>query len=213
MNIGVRHLLPIYPLVIIWASQAIQWPTQRGVVSVAKVVMLTGLTAWYVLNTLGSHPHYVTYFNELIGGPRNGYQYLSDSNVDMGQDLKRVSAYLREAGITEPHVLCLGETNLWGCHGVAYHMPHAKLWGAEYPRALPAELPAGFFVIGKTPRWLAREKLKKNAAALQQWKALAKLLDNVAPVHTIGHSVDIYYLTPHKTLLSNQPQTHSRRIE
>jgi hypothetical protein len=112
-----------------------------------------------------------------------------------------------------PHVLCLGETNLWGCHGVAYHMPHAKLWGAEYPRALPAELPAGFFVIGKTPRWLAREKLKKNAAALQQWKALAKLLDNVAPVHTIGHSVDIYYLTPHKTLLSNQPQTHSRRIE
>jgi hypothetical protein len=39
------------------------------------------------------HPHYLAYFNEIIGGPRNGYKYLIDSNLDWGQDDDRALAF------------------------------------------------------------------------------------------------------------------------
>ena len=38
----------------------------------------------------------MSYFNELAGGPKNGYTYVTDSNADWGQDLKRLKAYLND---------------------------------------------------------------------------------------------------------------------
>ena len=40
------------------------------------------------------HPHYLAYFNELVGGPDRCYVHLSDSNVDWGQDLPAFSRWL-----------------------------------------------------------------------------------------------------------------------
>jgi hypothetical protein len=48
---------------------------------------MTGLVCWYVFGVISVHPHYTAYFNELAGGPSNGWRYLSDSNVDIGQDI------------------------------------------------------------------------------------------------------------------------------
>src|SRR5207244_5691544 len=50
-----------------------------------------GLTA---VSSLMVAPHQLAYFNELIGGPAQGHKYLSDSNLDWGQDLKGLKTYM-----------------------------------------------------------------------------------------------------------------------
>lgn len=90
LNIGHRHLLPIYPVLIILAGQSAAWwrrlPGRFFVLSM--VLWLVGANLWI-------HPHYLSYFNELIGGPGNGHRYLADSNIDWGQDMKRLARYAR----------------------------------------------------------------------------------------------------------------------
>jgi hypothetical protein len=57
--------------------------------------------AWLILGTLITWPNFLSYFNEIAGGPDNGWRYLRDSNIDWGQDLPALSLYLNENGIDE----------------------------------------------------------------------------------------------------------------
>ncbi len=50
--------------------------------------------AWFILGTFIAFPYYISYFNELGGGTWNGYKYVTDSNYDWGQDLKRLSLFV-----------------------------------------------------------------------------------------------------------------------
>ena len=52
------------------------------------------------------HPHYLAYFNELGGGPRNGVNNLVDSNLDWGQELKALSIWLGQRKIDKPIWFC-----------------------------------------------------------------------------------------------------------
>jgi 4-amino-4-deoxy-L-arabinose transferase-like glycosyltransferase len=87
-NIGQRHLLPIYPAVFIVAGAAAVWMRSRlGRWSVVVAVV------WLAGANVRICPQYLGYFNELSGGPAHGPRYLVDSNVDWGQDLKRLAAW------------------------------------------------------------------------------------------------------------------------
>jgi len=44
------------------------------------------LVCWYIYESFFIYPHYLAYFNQFIGGPKNGYKYLADSNLNWGQD-------------------------------------------------------------------------------------------------------------------------------
>jgi hypothetical protein len=204
INIGVRHLLPIYPLLIIWASQIVYCPTQRRYpLKVSKAIVITGLACWYIFGMLSIQPHYMAYFNELAGGPKNGYRYLSDSNVDMGQDIKGLGNYLDVAGIRDVTVLCwAGSANLWACKSVTYYIPYATLWDPRILSSSMSELPTGFFAVGKLPRWFTGVSLEGDPQALSRWRQMEQRLQNIAPVSTIGYSIDLYYLSP---TLSNPP--------
>jgi hypothetical protein len=96
-NLGYRHLLPVLPFLFVFAGQvvAIEKIRRRTVI----VGLVSILCAWQLVGTLRIHPHYLAYFNELVGGPENGYRYLVDSNLDWGQDLKGLGAYLKTQGI------------------------------------------------------------------------------------------------------------------
>jgi hypothetical protein len=94
INIGIRHVLPLWPFLIIFAaagSWAIvrhrRWPT------VALVVLLV----FHAASSLRAFPNYLSYSSDLWGGPANTYKYLSDSNVDMGQAFKMAHDYVAEA--------------------------------------------------------------------------------------------------------------------
>jgi hypothetical protein len=57
------------------------------------------LSIWYILGSATIYPYHLTYFNELIGGPKNGYKYLGDSSLDWGQGLKELKKFIDMEGI------------------------------------------------------------------------------------------------------------------
>jgi len=105
-NLGYRHLLPVLPFLFVFAGQvvAIERIRRRTVI----VGLVSILCAWQLVGTLRIHPHYLAYFNELVGGPENGYRYLVDSNLDWGQDLKGLGAYLKTQGIDQVELSYFG---------------------------------------------------------------------------------------------------------
>lgn len=95
LQIGHRHLLPIYPFLFIAAGEAasrlVTFRRPTG------LVLAAALGTWYAGGTLRTHPHHLAYFNEIAGGPANGWRLLVDSNLDWGQDLKRLAAWMRQS--------------------------------------------------------------------------------------------------------------------
>lgn len=89
LNIGYRHILPIEPflLVIIGLAVPAFWTRRAGRWAVGAAV------AWAAAAAIWIHPHHLAYFNELVGGPAQGFRYLGDSNLDWGQDLKGLADY------------------------------------------------------------------------------------------------------------------------
>ena len=108
INIGLRHILPIYPFLIVMASSLTTIKFSNPRVFVSCVV---AMGTWYVWSTVSIFPSYLAYFNEFVG-PKKGYRQLVDSNLDWGQDLKRLKAfmdkndidlvYLRYFGMADP---------------------------------------------------------------------------------------------------------------
>ena len=54
---------------------------------------------WYLISTICIYPHYLSYFNEFVGGPGNAYHYFVESNIDWGQDLFYLRDYLHQNNI------------------------------------------------------------------------------------------------------------------
>jgi len=96
VNLGVRLILPVYPLAFVAAGRlaTLSLLSRRP----AKAILAV-LLAWHMFACIRVHPHYVSYFNETVG-PRQGYRYLSDSNIDWGQDLPRLALYLERQGLS-----------------------------------------------------------------------------------------------------------------
>lgn len=90
LNIGQRHLLPLYPAVFVAAGAAAAWADTR----VGRVAV-PALAAWLCASSLAAYPHFLGYFNELAGGWRRGHLHLADSNVDWSQDLARLRQWMR----------------------------------------------------------------------------------------------------------------------
>jgi len=96
LNIGIRHILPVYPFLIIlggWAAAQLIAAKRRMVYAVAF------LLAFIIFSSLRVFPVYLAYSNELWGGPANTYKYLSDSNADWGQQLKSIKHYLDQRNV------------------------------------------------------------------------------------------------------------------
>jgi hypothetical protein len=91
MNIGIRHILPIYPFLVILAG----WAAWQLIKFRRYCVYAIGVLFLFdIVSSVRSFPVYLAYSNELWGGPANTYKYLTDSNVDWGQQLKAVKKYL-----------------------------------------------------------------------------------------------------------------------
>ncbi len=91
LNIGVRHVLPIFPFLIVWAAAG-AWKLAKS--SRAALVAVSALVLLHVASSLRAYPDYLPYSNELWGGPSQTYRVLTDSNVDWGQSLPAVKRYL-----------------------------------------------------------------------------------------------------------------------
>jgi hypothetical protein len=91
LNLGVRHILPIYPFCIVLAAAAGAALAAR---SMAGRVAVGALLALTVVSSLRAFPDYLAYSNEAFGGPQNTWREVVDSNDDWGQGLKWTKTYL-----------------------------------------------------------------------------------------------------------------------
>lgn len=100
LNIGHRHLLPIYPALYICAGFLGQQLTRKrgkllGSLTIALLIGHAGVS-------LHARPHYLTYFNLLAGGSSGGHRYFVDSSMDWGQGLPDLHAWLQQNHDDEP---------------------------------------------------------------------------------------------------------------
>lgn len=90
INIGVRHILPVYPFLYVAAAVALSRLS-------AQRLALYGMVALgflQIVECAAIAPNYLAFFNALVGGPDNGAKYLSDSNLDWGQDIKKLKSWM-----------------------------------------------------------------------------------------------------------------------
>lgn len=106
-NLGLRYILPVYPFlfVLAGAAAAALWH-ERGRKRAAVALLL----GWLLASCASTYPHYLAYFNELVGGPKNGYKALLDSNLDWGQDLKGLKRWMDDHGVKKIGFLYFGWT-------------------------------------------------------------------------------------------------------
>ncbi len=97
LDIGIRHILPIMPFLIVLvagAAAALLKQSRRWAWAVAALVLLS------VASSVHAFPNYLPYSNEAFGGPYRTYKVLEDSNVGWGGGLKALQSNLAARGIT-----------------------------------------------------------------------------------------------------------------
>jgi hypothetical protein len=181
LNLGIRHLLPIYPPLFILAGAAGGWfarPTWK------VGVVLAVLLALQVRECLAIYPDPLAYFNQLVGGPANGYRHLVDNNLDWGQDLPALRDWLESHGLNRPD----GPPVYFSYFGVA-RPPHygirarsvEEVLTREVTLAQPFPLRGGVYCVSATRRAGPNEEI------FQRWtpeieagyRALLRRIDQV----------------------------------
>lgn len=77
IQVGIRYLLPGYVFLILISARAFE-----NIQTKVKAFWLGAALLWYGISALSYYPHYMSYFNEVIGDRTNAYKYLADSNLD-----------------------------------------------------------------------------------------------------------------------------------
>lgn len=103
-NIGHRHVITLYPFLCVAMAPAASWLEERGARSVAAAALVASCFVSFALAT----PRYLSYFNLAAGGPRGASAHLVDSNLDWGQDLRRLKAWMDAHGVSEVDLAYFG---------------------------------------------------------------------------------------------------------
>ena len=183
VNIGLRHILPVYPFLFVLASRLAtvhlprRWMRQ---LLIAAPIVFTAVSALRIA------PHQLAYFNELVGGREQGYRYLSDSNLDWGQDLKGLKAYMEKENLPIIYLSYFG-TAPPSYYGIRYQYVPGT-WPLEWPPP-----------VDEVPATAARKILAISVYNLQDvsnaYAPLFRWLWRREPVAKIGYSIFIYDLT------------------
>ncbi|MBI3504996.1 MAG: glycosyltransferase family 39 protein [Proteobacteria bacterium] len=185
VDIGYRHVLPVVPFMILWAGAGAGWLWTRGRGAAA---LCAALLAWQAGSVLRLRPHYLAYFNELVGGPAGGLRALADSNLDWGQDLPGLARELRRLGDPPVYLSYFGTAD-------------PSYYGIKYvPVAMPGTVERAGDAVD--PAASGRVLLAVSATNLQcvyfADKTLFDWIRTRAPLEVIGHSIYLYDLTGDK---------------
>ena len=210
LNIGVRHVLPAFlPLYILISGQITKWLTIswgpalekfqftlkdicRAIKTTIciclktyfKYLILAILLFWYAFGTIKVYPNFLAYFNEAVGGTSNGYKYVTDSNLDWGQDLKRLTQFVEENKINKIYL------NYFGGGLAKYYLGEKfqDWWGDRNPADLP---PNSWLAVSATFLQGCRAL---PAPGFNQKTDCYNWLNQYEPVTVIGHSIFVYYI-------------------
>jgi tetratricopeptide (TPR) repeat protein len=183
-HVGIRHLLPIYPFILlIGAAGAIMLVHGR-----AGRVALGGMLAFWVWVVADVYPHTLTYFNHFVGGPANGYKYLADSNVDWGQGLKLLKQWMDRQSVPQIGLAYFGTAD-----PAYYDIDYTPLPAATPGLDLPSI--AKMWTKPRLPGYVAVGATVLTGVYLDpQWQLFYRGLQQTTPVAVLGNSIFVYRL-------------------
>lgn len=188
LNIGVRHLLPTFPFIYILVSAGIiSWlGTGKNLMfSSVKYIILIILILWQAISVISIYPHFLSYFNEVGGGANSGYIYTVNSNLDWGQDLKRLRDWVDEEGIDKIYVDYFG-----GGDAKYYLKEKFRPWSGDRS---PAELQKGDY-LAVSVTFLQGGRGKPAVGFDQPYGHYLWLYEQEPPVEKIGYSIFVYQI-------------------
>ena len=179
LALGVRYVLPIYPFAYATAAilLALMW---RRLPSRRLVGFIAILLVWHVAENVIAYPSYISYFNESIGSHGNADRYLIDSNLDWGQDLRRLDRWCHQNGVETIAVHTAGGGDL----GADMTVRTIAVWNPGVP-----PLQKGYFAVGRHPY---RASFSGLVSPVDYGNYLQSL--GARYVTTVGGSMDIYLI-------------------
>lgn len=188
LSIGYRHILPAVPFLIIIAAHSVLWLSGRRMKSSRLALPVFGaLLLWHMIAALTTFPDYESFFNELVGGPKNGYRVLVDSNLDWGQDLPALKQLLNEREIEDVYLSFFG-TAPPESYGVRYHpIP-------SFPRFEKGKEEKAYNPYTPLPGWYAISATSLQLGLYLQDRNLYAYFQDKEPVAQAGHSVNLYHV-------------------
>ena len=183
LNIGVRHLLPAFPFTIVLVAGTVALLLKDPYLKIKKAV-LAALIIWQVFSVISVYPHFLSYFNEAVGGPKKGYLYSVDSNLDWGQDLKRLKKWVDVNNVDKIYI------EYFGGGDARYYLKEkfapwsGSLTEAEFPKDNYLAVSATFLQGGRG----------KPVPGFNQKQGHYLWLNKYTPVTKIGNSIFVYYI-------------------
>jgi hypothetical protein len=166
INRHTRYVLSAFPFAFILASRVGRLFNRSNWIQ--AVPAIAGCV-WLLISSLATYPHHLGYFNELAGGPKNGVQHLSSSNIDWGQDLLYLADWLED----HPEVELDGLA--WHCRVVDPSIVGLKAGG------VPEEPEAGWYAVS----------MNKMPPCSKTYR----YFENIEPVAWAGYSIPIFHIT------------------
>jgi Dolichyl-phosphate-mannose-protein mannosyltransferase len=171
INIGIRHVLILYPFLALGAAYAglqLWQATARSRTAAARSAAratLLALLAWQMSVLVSAYPDYLPYFNAAVRHPE---RVLVDSDLDWGQDLYRLELRAAQLKIRRLHLAYRGTADL-----AQEPLPPFDI--------LPPHRPvSGWVAVSQ----LARTRAADDYAWLDAWR----------PLERIGKTIDLYYI-------------------
>lgn len=166
INLGVRHVLPLYPLLAIPAGYGLSWLWQRAP---WQRWLAGGILGWQLVSFLAAYPEHLAYFNVLAGDRPE--KITLDSDYDWGQDMIILDEALEERGITSLY-LCARKD-------VYYNI---RILSRAKILACPKQPITGWIAVGRAFRLL----MPNNFTWLNGYQA----------VQIRNSTLDLYYIPP-----------------
>jgi len=188
LNIGVRHLMPVYGFTYILLAGSINslYDHLQGQAKKVITAVLVILLGWYLVENLRVYPYYLTYFNQIAGGPAGGHNYVVDSNLDWGQDAKRLADWLKRNNVQEKVQL-----DYFGWTDPSYYYPdkYLYLYAGKYKSLVEFlnDNPQGGWVAISASFFMGSRERPDTSYA---W------LDQIKPVTVIGNSIFVWHILP-----------------
>jgi hypothetical protein len=183
MNIGARHIMPVYPFLYVLGAGAVCELMRR---EPRWGLVITILLLWQIVAAVRTYPVYMSYGNEMWGGADNVHKYLSDSNTDWAQQLVATKKYLDEHDIKECWFIYFaqGVTDP-ASYGIPCRLlPTTEtLWWLNVPLEVPPSVDGTVLVSDGD-----LNGFEFGPAPLNPYEAFK----NAKPVDIIQHGVDVF---------------------
>lgn len=179
VNLGIRHVLAVYPLLAVLAGYGGSWLYERSKRQWRPwfLGVFIGLLAWQGASLFERGGDHLAYFNALAGSHPE-HVALWGCDLDCGQDVGRLSKFLRERGVQQVSLA------LW----TSADLTHSNL--PPFQVLTPSDYPTGW-VAASLEKVVTGDAFPARGdphafAWLRQYK----------PVALIGNTISVYYISP-----------------